>query len=578
VSGWSGGDDPFSWADRADERAAVRSFTGIGSSATGDRADRPGAESAAQREACVRAVMSRRGDLLRDHPEVIIALEPGPLRDASEAVASLTEGDIDSAVRSAARSLATAEGDVRVVAFAAAVDVILGCVAVGRWAQGRLLAVNAEDPGLDPAIDRVLPALTFDLQGLHALCEFQLRRGEHRVDELSSLLSDLDDRRALSAEHALALICLGGIEHSRHALPSARHYLQRGVALVPRRRSALRAHAQVELAFVLMRMGDYGYSASLLGQLQSEFDATDSDWLVPQTTAARALRSLLDGDLTLSRSQLDDAEALGGRSSTSWAEVLIVHVRILTAIVEERWSELAAGVDDARRPRHRSVYTDAEIAALRNLADWKLGRLEAVARRIEREEGGEDPYSLMFHAMLVSRSGMRPRISAGKWESSEKSVVTLVDRAVAHLDRTSDPIGRALVVHAAGEMLHAHGAPPMRERALELIEDATAELARRGAVGLARLASSRTARRVEEPWRELTASQRSVLALVVDGYTSAEVAGLLNLSRKTVDFHVANILTRLGLSSRRELRGLGRVPSTARDQVSRGADATNRRV
>jgi DNA-binding CsgD family transcriptional regulator len=51
----------------------------------------------------------------------------------------------------------------------------------------------------------------------------------------------------------------------------------------------------------------------------------------------------------------------------------------------------------------------------------------------------------------------------------------------------------------------------------------------------------------------LTSRQSDVLDLLVDGLTNAEIAEKLVLSVRTVDHHVSAILTRLGVSSRREV-------------------------
>jgi DNA-binding NarL/FixJ family response regulator len=51
----------------------------------------------------------------------------------------------------------------------------------------------------------------------------------------------------------------------------------------------------------------------------------------------------------------------------------------------------------------------------------------------------------------------------------------------------------------------------------------------------------------------LTARQREILQLLAEGKTSKEVAGILNLSTKTVDTHRANLMKRLGCHSVGEL-------------------------
>lgn len=51
----------------------------------------------------------------------------------------------------------------------------------------------------------------------------------------------------------------------------------------------------------------------------------------------------------------------------------------------------------------------------------------------------------------------------------------------------------------------------------------------------------------------LTARQREVLQLIAEGKSNKEVAGILNISVKTVDFHKAGIVEELGLRTTAEL-------------------------
>jgi DNA-binding NarL/FixJ family response regulator len=50
----------------------------------------------------------------------------------------------------------------------------------------------------------------------------------------------------------------------------------------------------------------------------------------------------------------------------------------------------------------------------------------------------------------------------------------------------------------------------------------------------------------------LTDRQLEVLALLAEGHTNAEIATRLYVSRRTVDNHVAAVLTRLGVGSRND--------------------------
>jgi DNA-binding NarL/FixJ family response regulator len=51
----------------------------------------------------------------------------------------------------------------------------------------------------------------------------------------------------------------------------------------------------------------------------------------------------------------------------------------------------------------------------------------------------------------------------------------------------------------------------------------------------------------------LTAREREVLALVVDGYQNKEIAARLHVSLSTARFHVSKLLRKHGVQGRREL-------------------------
>jgi NarL family two-component system response regulator LiaR len=54
------------------------------------------------------------------------------------------------------------------------------------------------------------------------------------------------------------------------------------------------------------------------------------------------------------------------------------------------------------------------------------------------------------------------------------------------------------------------------------------------------------------PGHDLSAREREVLALLVEGLTNAAIAERLVVSLSTAKAHVSNVLTKLGVSSRAE--------------------------
>jgi DNA-binding NarL/FixJ family response regulator len=57
-------------------------------------------------------------------------------------------------------------------------------------------------------------------------------------------------------------------------------------------------------------------------------------------------------------------------------------------------------------------------------------------------------------------------------------------------------------------------------------------------------------------WELLTAREREVAGLVAGGLTNKDIASRLVVSKRTVDAHVAHILSKLGLSSRFQVAAL----------------------
>jgi DNA-binding NarL/FixJ family response regulator len=123
-------------------------------------------------------------------------------------------------------------------------------------------------------------------------------------------------------------------------------------------------------------------------------------------------------------------------------------------------------------------------------------------------------------------------------------------------ERLGDPYEQALELAASGE-------PEPTLEALRILDDLGADAAVRQVrqrlreLGVTRIPRRPTAGTRAHP-AGLTRRQADVLALLAEGLTNAEIADRLVLSVRTVDTHVAAILDRLGVRTRREAAAVAR--------------------
>jgi len=166
--------------------------------------------------------------------------------------------------------------------------------------------------------------------------------------------------------------------------------------------------------------------------------------------------------------------------------------------------------------------------------DFGLG-VEARSRALV--SAGETAESLYREAIgRLGRTRLRPELARvhllyGEWLRRE--------------NRRTDAREQLRTAH---DMLAAMGAEAFAERARHEL-----------------LATGETVRQpMAEPVSALSAQEAHIARLAADGHTNPEIAAQLFLSARTVEWHLRKIFTKLGITSRRELRGALRAGSDIR--------------
>ncbi len=190
-----------------------------------------------------------------------------------------------------------------------------------------------------------------------------------------------------------------------------------------------------------------------------------------------------------------------------------------------------------------------------------VGRVEeADALLAPHEERAAERGRLSSIARLARARG-RVEAAAGRPDRAEAAF----ERALDAAGRVRLPFERAKVELAAGGFLRRTG---RRRRAVELLTSAAAAFERLGAAPYAARCHVELAGSGLHPaprdggGSSLTSQELVVARLAAAGRTNREIAGELVVSVKTVEYHLRNAFTKLGITRRRQLAArLGERPA-----------------
>jgi DNA-binding CsgD family transcriptional regulator len=294
---------------------------------------------------------------------------------------------------------------------------------------------------------------------------------------------------------------------------------------------ALRAVCRAHYGTVLMLRGEWE---------RAEVELTEAAAVLAGTPREGADAVARLGELRRRQGRSEEAVSLTGRAEHNPLAILC------RAALAREGGDLAAAVDGAAR-------------YLRSLGGAIIERAPALELLAEAHGEAGRANEAMEAALelraIADRVRTDPLLGAARHaEGCAHSAVHGYDAAREAFEDAVGLLSRARLPYEAGR---ARVALACSLRALRRKEAARAEFDRAhetllnlGAAAEERRTRQLRARRPADGRMELSQREREVLGLIAQGKTNAEIAAALVLSEHTVHRHVANILAKLGASSR----------------------------
>lgn len=426
----------------------------------------------------------------------------------------------------------------------------------------RLIADAPSDP--DEIADPALRWLAQPRDYLLRLLGWALTAAGHvRPDLVGALVAELDDLLAAATSPSTAspsvvdafisrarvFVLSGDIDRARDDLAQANELLRRFPS------SWTAGFGRTIYAHVLFLVGEWDESVTLAdAAVALALDETDlSGWPIALWAS------------TLVRAGRGEAAAVEERLRSAAQAKLSIAGSYDSDLPFIARAELARALGD--RATQLAVTEEAEAVATRaSTLGWLTYRVDALAAL------GRAADARAALARCQAPGMWRPYYGSLGWLEgrvleAEGARQEALDAYLASLDDPSAarfPFPQAVAAADAGRLLAELGTD--LPRATALLEQAADTFRRVGASGYL----SRCARLLEElsasgrgaddaqtdPFAPLTTRERQVAYALAAGMTNKEIAERLYVSVTTVNFHVRNILAKLELSSRRDLRKL----------------------
>jgi ATP/maltotriose-dependent transcriptional regulator MalT len=306
----------------------------------------------------------------------------------------------------------------------------------------------------------------------------------------------------------------------------------------------LLALALAGLADVQVHEGDFAGASASLDEVDVISDITGN-------------APIIHAALVLSAWRGDEKQA---------AELFRTTVRVATARGEGRaitLVEFATALLENGLGRYEAAFAAAQCVCEHNeviLAGWGLVELIEAAVRSGHHDIAVDALGRLTDRTSINRTEwalgieVRSRALVSEGAVAEALHREAIDRLVR--SRAVAQLARAHLLY--GEWLRRENRRVDAREQLRRADDMFGRMGARAFADRARrelLATGATVRRrTEDALEELTAQEAQVARLARDGLTNPAIGARLYLSRRTVEWHLRKVFTKLDISSRRELQ------------------------
>jgi DNA-binding CsgD family transcriptional regulator len=309
------------------------------------------------------------------------------------------------------------------------------------------------------------------------------------------------------------------------------------------------------LAVLVAWWGDFAAAASAIAEADAATAATGARIAPYSAMLLAALRGREAEAAPLVASTTEESTACGqgiGVQFAQWTAAILLNG------LGRHEEALAAARDAADEPfdLFLSAWALPELIE----ASVKLGRPDVADNALERLTQSTSRAGTDWALGIEARS----RALLGEGDSAEADFQEAVDRLAR--TRFRPEVARAYLLY--GEWLRAEGRRAEARVALRTAHDLLTAIgmeafAERARIELVATGEKPRARGVDrrEP---LTSQEEQIARLAREGLSNPEIGARLFLSHRTVEWHLHKVFTKLGVSSRRELRNTVFDPADAR--------------